>query len=953
MLPSMPLISTPFKEIYSVLESSPDGHLQMEISESSSLHQPSSSTSPPLPEVLSVSHTCSDPRINLEKESQGHISIKALDLSVTANVSSKKSSPLKHVTPILKKYNTHRKGKGSKKVSLINKGIINDQPHLQQGNDKQGLRPIAPKPLKVMFPSEKKHQQEGNLQLDQVLLKDVGEDGTEVEQEVSCGADVATGTPGGSEEMKEMGNDEKTSEYRDVSAEQKDKENELTALMSASITVRSSKGRAAKVMRKKSKQLKDMESTLALLTPDNTVVREEKSYGFAQAYFLKVKERLEGTDIYQEFLHIMNEFGTSIADVSDLYKKVTAVLNQHPDLCEEFVAFLLPEQAMQCGKFMEYLMVTKMRDFFRKLEIYFEKQPQQMQKIYTNLSALSNQASVSVADVRSAILPLLKGNSLLIDNFLALLPHEKPAESLMPEFEDMVLGDVDNEQLGEEDLFETLVVPDQQDAYGGDTCACTCHSSRDDKYHSQAAHCMSCGTRFIHGKVFLQTGKVLRPAKVVFDTESIDDSINRLSAKSKPKGRSRRRAASHTEVASGSKDNSPVKHVNNSHSADACNEVNENGGANNTTFKSNIKSSSPKHARTSKTKSSGTTYKGREKANPVKTMSPSKGFTHEERGTSVHKEEQKQSASVRSSRLSCSRQISLSTKPVVLLHNIASDINSSSLCITVPKVSCRNNSGQHSPVFHDRTSVSSTAVTDSNTPSTVLNNAENTILSIPAISTEWPNPVLPAVTGFCGSLCISLPEIAHDESAVLPPHTAPVNLSAGDLSILPDAIHSRKDARFDPADIGNLSGNVEGSAGSNVETCGRASCEVDYVSECEDMSVMEVAACDTTMIDVTMSEYDGQVSASESAKIDQDDEPNESNEAGCNSDATSGLWTREEDKIILQMFQLDCSMEQTFIKISEQLPLRTLDEMGFFSDKKQVSNIDGPTAADDCSKDGR
>lgn len=61
-------------------------------------------------------------------------------------------------------------------------------------------------------------------------------------------------------------------------------------------------------------------------------------------------------------------------------------------------------------------------------QIYFEKQPQQMQKIYTNLSALSNQASISVGDVRSAILPLLKGNSLLIDNFLALLPHEKPAE---------------------------------------------------------------------------------------------------------------------------------------------------------------------------------------------------------------------------------------------------------------------------------------------------------------------------------------------------------------------------------------------------------------------------------------------------------------------------------------------------------------------------------------------
>jgi hypothetical protein len=67
--------------------------------------------------------------------------------------------------------------------------------------------------------------------------------------------------------------------------------------------------------------------------------------------------------------------------------------------------------------------------------------------------------------------------------------------SLMPEFEEMDLGDVDNEQLNEEDLFETLVVPDQQDAYGGENCACTCHNSRDDKYRNRIEHCMSCGTR--------------------------------------------------------------------------------------------------------------------------------------------------------------------------------------------------------------------------------------------------------------------------------------------------------------------------------------------------------------------------------------------------------------------------------------------------------------------------
>jgi hypothetical protein len=42
-----------------------------------------------------------------------------------------------------------------------------------------------------------------------------------VEQEVFHGSDVMAGTPGGSEEMKEMGNDEKISEDKDMSAEQK------------------------------------------------------------------------------------------------------------------------------------------------------------------------------------------------------------------------------------------------------------------------------------------------------------------------------------------------------------------------------------------------------------------------------------------------------------------------------------------------------------------------------------------------------------------------------------------------------------------------------------------------------------------------------------------------------------------------------------------------------------
>jgi len=41
---------------------------------------------------------------------------------------------------------------------------------------------------------------------------------------------------------------------------------------------------------------------------------------------------------------------------------------------------------------------------------------------------LCDTSNVSVGDVCSAILPLLKGNSLLIEHFMTLLPHEKPVE---------------------------------------------------------------------------------------------------------------------------------------------------------------------------------------------------------------------------------------------------------------------------------------------------------------------------------------------------------------------------------------------------------------------------------------------------------------------------------------------------------------------------------------------
>lgn len=434
--------------------------------------------------------------------------------------------------------------------------------------------------------------------------------------------------------------------------------------------------------------------------------------------------------------------------------------------------------------------------------------------------------------------------------------------------------------------------------------------------------------QFIHGKVYLQTGRGLRPAKVVFDAESNSDSINRLSAKSKPKARNRRKALSLVEAAGGSKDNSPVKHTN--QTGDARNEVIEHGGANNPTSKSNIKSSSPKHVRTAKAKSSGTTLKGREKANVVNTVTVSKTVSNEEKESSGDTEEQKQSGSACCNRLNCDKQIALSTKPVVLLHNIASNISNSLHSISMPKTPCRNSNSVPSPTFHDRAVTAHTdPITVSSVPNAELHNASNTVLSIPAICMDVSNPVSPAVDVTSGSQDMSSPEVAYDESAILPPDTAAVDSSIKDFSTLSHVIHGGKDATFDFGNTNRLLSHVEKSGSPTGETCedGYVSREVTQILEHSNFSDMGIAACDVTINDVTMSEHEDEASALGSVKTKQKGESDRSHQTHCNSDSTSGSWTREEDKIILQMFQLDCSMEQTFIKISEQLPLRTLDEV--------------------------
>ncbi|XP_075215908.1 uncharacterized protein LOC142321584 [Lycorma delicatula] len=296
--------------------------------------------------------------------------------------------------------------------------------------------------------------------------------------------------------------------------------------------------------KKKAKQQRDLTRDLTLLLPDSFAVQEEKAFSFAQAYYLKVRDRLE-ENAFLQFVNALNSFDNQCVTVSDLYHNIMTILKPHSDLSEEFIGFLLPEQAMELGVYMEYLCITKMRQFLQKLEIYFSKQPQQIRKIYECLTKLANESAskhIDQSTVRNVMLPLLKSSSLLTEYFLQLFPYEQPPLfecSDTKDFEKVDCGEFDECGSGiqhAQDVdswdWETVEIPDLEDPFGGDNCPCNCHTN---KISSVSGHCFSCGIKFINGRVFIQNGKVLRHAKLVVEGINKKDLMERICKKTSVK----------------------------------------------------------------------------------------------------------------------------------------------------------------------------------------------------------------------------------------------------------------------------------------------------------------------------------------------------------------------------------------------------------------------------------
>lgn len=132
---------------------------------------------------------------------------------------------------------------------------------------------------------------------------------------------------------------------------------------------------------------------------------------------------------YHKLIEILNNFEENHDSVVDLYKNVNDILNpKYTDLTDEFLSFLTSAQAKAVGKLVPHIMISNMALFLRKLEMYFKGQPFQVKKIYSSVTELADCVDITMDRVKSTILPLLKGNKLLIDWFLQIFPCETPTQ---------------------------------------------------------------------------------------------------------------------------------------------------------------------------------------------------------------------------------------------------------------------------------------------------------------------------------------------------------------------------------------------------------------------------------------------------------------------------------------------------------------------------------------------
>jgi hypothetical protein len=172
------------------------------------------------------------------------------------------------------------------------------------------------------------------------------------------------------------------------------------------------------------------------------------------------------------------------------------LLPNYSDLLDLFLNFLLPEHAAEIGKFCEHFLLTNMANLVEKLNFFFRKQPSSLKKVYACINELSSEQDLTIESIKLKILPLMKGNQLLIDWFMELFDRPSESNMSLDEYETMHLKKPTNESDMVDDEYEEMQSQEFVDT-------------------SDSNGFPMCGVKYINGKIMYRC-KTLLPAKISF-----------------------------------------------------------------------------------------------------------------------------------------------------------------------------------------------------------------------------------------------------------------------------------------------------------------------------------------------------------------------------------------------------------------------------------------------------
>ncbi|CAK1553028.1 unnamed protein product [Leptosia nina] len=216
-----------------------------------------------------------------------------------------------------------------------------------------------------------------------------------------------------------------------------------------------------------------------------------------RSYYTKVRSRFPTSSAvpinkFAQFRTILKSYDPGKETPIDLYRKIEELFGEeHKDIVEEFLLFLKPGQAAELGKFMDYFMMTQMTSFIEVLQTTFYRKPTVYRKILRAMTAGIN--SGSSQEMKTRVQPHLRSNPRLAQMFKSLFPDERPPDSVYESNTDIMDEScLDCDKGYDVWEFEPEDKKRQLDIKSG------------------------IDSVYLHGRVFLQHGRILKSACVTY-----------------------------------------------------------------------------------------------------------------------------------------------------------------------------------------------------------------------------------------------------------------------------------------------------------------------------------------------------------------------------------------------------------------------------------------------------